>query len=133
MGGLLAADSLLEFINTRPDQLAPLWPNIIACIAFDTPVRMFPLYGLPVLIFVVSILVSTLGYSRTVQRRPPSTFRRLTRLPPGFSRPSHRPLRLRHHPLHREVRLLFFLHRHLQPCPRRLQAAGLSGHQRHML
>lgn len=39
MGGLLAADSLIEFINTRPDKLAPLWPNIIACIAFDTPVR----------------------------------------------------------------------------------------------
>ncbi|THH05910.1 hypothetical protein EW146_g9773, partial [Bondarzewia mesenterica] len=37
MGGLLAADSLLEFINTRPDTRAPLWPNIIACLAFDTP------------------------------------------------------------------------------------------------
>ncbi|KIJ20310.1 hypothetical protein PAXINDRAFT_7558 [Paxillus involutus ATCC 200175] len=37
MGGLLAADSLLEFINTRPDKSAPLWPRIIACIAFDTP------------------------------------------------------------------------------------------------
>ncbi|KAL0949364.1 hypothetical protein HGRIS_009433 [Hohenbuehelia grisea] len=37
MGGLLAADSLLEFIRTRPDQTAPLWPKIIACIAFDTP------------------------------------------------------------------------------------------------
>jgi hypothetical protein len=38
MGGLLAADSLKEFINTRPDIHAPLWPNIIACLAFDTPV-----------------------------------------------------------------------------------------------
>ncbi|KAG5221573.1 catalytic protein [Salix suchowensis] len=38
MGGLLAADSLLEFLKTRPDQEAPLWPNIVACIAFDTPV-----------------------------------------------------------------------------------------------
>ncbi|KAF8450520.1 hypothetical protein L210DRAFT_283686 [Boletus edulis BED1] len=37
MGGLLAADSLLEFINSRPDRKAPLWPRIIACIAFDTP------------------------------------------------------------------------------------------------
>ncbi|KAH9853663.1 hypothetical protein C2E23DRAFT_728363 [Lenzites betulinus] len=37
MGGLLAADSLIEFVNTRPDKLAPLWPNIVACIAFDTP------------------------------------------------------------------------------------------------
>ncbi|KAL4267875.1 putative lipase ROG1 family protein [Pleurotus pulmonarius] len=37
MGGLLAADSLLEFLKTRPDQEAPLWPNIVACIAFDTP------------------------------------------------------------------------------------------------
>ncbi|KAF9247360.1 hypothetical protein BU15DRAFT_38777 [Melanogaster broomeanus] len=37
MGGLLAADSLLEFVNTRPDKNAPLWPSIIGCIAFDTP------------------------------------------------------------------------------------------------
>jgi len=38
MGGLLIADTLLEFINTRPDKHGPLWPTIIACIAFDTPV-----------------------------------------------------------------------------------------------
>ncbi|KAG8218648.1 hypothetical protein J3R82DRAFT_4313 [Butyriboletus roseoflavus] len=37
MGGLLASDTLLEFIKSRPDQNAPLWPRIIACIAFDTP------------------------------------------------------------------------------------------------
>ncbi|OCH92192.1 hypothetical protein OBBRIDRAFT_791568 [Obba rivulosa] len=37
MGGLLAADVLIEFVRTRPDQFAPLWPNIIACLAFDTP------------------------------------------------------------------------------------------------
>ncbi|KAH9844147.1 uncharacterized protein C8Q71DRAFT_731474 [Rhodofomes roseus] len=37
MGGLLAADALLEFVQTRPDSTAPLWPNIVACIAFDTP------------------------------------------------------------------------------------------------
>ncbi|KAN0126899.1 hypothetical protein V8E52_000539 [Russula decolorans] len=37
MGGLLAADSIKEFIHTRPDIHAPLWPNIIACLAFDTP------------------------------------------------------------------------------------------------
>lgn len=37
MGGLLAADALLAFVNSRPDKNAPLWPNIIACIAFDTP------------------------------------------------------------------------------------------------
>ncbi|KAI0650270.1 hypothetical protein C8Q79DRAFT_901409 [Trametes meyenii] len=37
MGGLLAADALIEFVHTRPDKLAPLWPNIVACIAFDTP------------------------------------------------------------------------------------------------
>lgn len=39
MGGLLAADALIEFVRTRPDKLAPLWPNIVACIAYDTPVR----------------------------------------------------------------------------------------------
>ncbi|KAI0663247.1 hypothetical protein C8Q70DRAFT_956954 [Cubamyces menziesii] len=37
MGGLLAADALIEFVNTRPDKLAPLWPSIVACIAYDTP------------------------------------------------------------------------------------------------
>ncbi|KAI0751583.1 hypothetical protein C8Q80DRAFT_1158122 [Daedaleopsis nitida] len=37
MGGLLAADALAEFVNTRPDKHAPLWPNIVACIAYDTP------------------------------------------------------------------------------------------------
>ncbi|KAH7887603.1 hypothetical protein F5I97DRAFT_1951604 [Phlebopus sp. FC_14] len=37
MGGLLAADALLDFLNSRPDGDAPLWPRIIACIAFDTP------------------------------------------------------------------------------------------------
>ena len=39
MGGLLAADSLIGMVNSRPDKLAPLWPKIVACIAFDTPVR----------------------------------------------------------------------------------------------
>lgn len=42
MGGLLAADSVYEFIHTRSDVNAPLWPNIIACLAFDTPVRTRP-------------------------------------------------------------------------------------------
>ncbi|KAL1747652.1 hypothetical protein HDZ31DRAFT_80229 [Schizophyllum fasciatum] len=37
MGGILAADTLQEFIQTRPDQSAPLWPKIIAVVAFDTP------------------------------------------------------------------------------------------------
>lgn len=38
MGGLLAADSLREFVRTRPDNDAPLWPKIVACLAYDTPV-----------------------------------------------------------------------------------------------
>ena len=38
MGGLLAADSVYAFIHTRPDTDAPLWPNVVACLAFDTPV-----------------------------------------------------------------------------------------------
>ncbi|KZT29288.1 hypothetical protein NEOLEDRAFT_1145065 [Neolentinus lepideus HHB14362 ss-1] len=37
MGGLLAADSLIALYESRSDKEAPLWPNIIACIAFDTP------------------------------------------------------------------------------------------------
>lgn len=43
MGGLLAADTLLEFFRSRPDEGAPLWPRLIACIAFDTPVSVSPL------------------------------------------------------------------------------------------
>lgn len=38
MGGFLAADSLIEFVKTLPDKFCPLWPNIVACITFDTPV-----------------------------------------------------------------------------------------------
>ena len=38
MGGLLAADALIQFVQNRPDTEAPLWPRIIACLAFDTPV-----------------------------------------------------------------------------------------------
>ncbi|KAF8497348.1 hypothetical protein JB92DRAFT_2745657 [Gautieria morchelliformis] len=37
MGGLLAADTFLAMANSRPEKSAPLWPRIIACIAFDTP------------------------------------------------------------------------------------------------
>ncbi|KAF7775923.1 hypothetical protein Agabi119p4_4316 [Agaricus bisporus var. burnettii] len=37
MGGFLAADSVLEFVKTLPDKDCPLWPNIIACVTFDTP------------------------------------------------------------------------------------------------
>lgn len=37
MGGLLAADTLLALYKSRVDETAPLWPNIIACIAYDTP------------------------------------------------------------------------------------------------
>jgi len=37
MGGLLAADALIQFVQNRPDADAPLWPRIIACLAFDTP------------------------------------------------------------------------------------------------
>jgi len=38
MGGLLAADALIQFVQNRPDAGAPPWPRIIACLAFDTPV-----------------------------------------------------------------------------------------------
>lgn len=37
MGGLLAADTLLAISKSRVDAEAPLWPKIIAVIAFDTP------------------------------------------------------------------------------------------------
>ena len=41
MGGLLAADALIQFVQNRPDLEAPLWPRIIACLAFDTPVGSY--------------------------------------------------------------------------------------------
>jgi hypothetical protein len=48
MGGLLAADALLAIANSRPDKEAPLWPRIIACIAFDTPVGIIGFRATPV-------------------------------------------------------------------------------------
>ena len=42
VGGLLAADALIQFVQNRPDAEAPLWPRIIACLAFDTPVCSHP-------------------------------------------------------------------------------------------
>jgi len=44
MGGILAADSIYAFIDSRPDVKAPLWPDVIACLAFDTPVCVPPLW-----------------------------------------------------------------------------------------
>lgn len=39
MGGLLAADSLLELARPyREGKAASLWPRIVACLSFDTPV-----------------------------------------------------------------------------------------------
>ena len=38
MGGLVAADTCLNLAKWRADQTAPLWPNVIACVCFDTPV-----------------------------------------------------------------------------------------------
>jgi hypothetical protein len=39
MGGLLIADTLIAMASSLPDPSVPLWPKIIAVIAFDTPVR----------------------------------------------------------------------------------------------
>lgn len=46
MGGLVAADTLINLAMSRPDKEAPLWPKIIALIAFDTPVFQLPLWAL---------------------------------------------------------------------------------------
>lgn len=40
MGGLLIADTLLEFNSHRVGASSPFWPEIIACIGFDTPVGL---------------------------------------------------------------------------------------------
>jgi hypothetical protein len=50
MGGLLVADSVYEFIHTRPDTDAPLWPNVVACLAFDTPVLPLSSAGISALL-----------------------------------------------------------------------------------
>ena len=46
MGGLLIADATLAIADSRLEKTAPLWPRIIACIAFDTPY-----YGLHPFVF----------------------------------------------------------------------------------
>lgn len=46
MGGLLIADTVLAIAQSRMEKTSPLWPRIIACIAFDTPY-----YGLHPFIF----------------------------------------------------------------------------------
>lgn len=55
MGGLLAADALIQFVQNRPDAEAPIWPRIIACLAFDTPVRSYLHLTLPRLNAVLSV------------------------------------------------------------------------------
>lgn len=124
MGGLLAADCLLEFINTRPDSSAPLWPKIIACIAFDTPVNVPTLSHRPHTHPLYSILVFILRSSRTVPPKPPSTSRLLTRLLPDCI--------LRSHQLHpprppRRRRLRSFPLPHLPPSQLHRQVAGVNG------
>lgn len=46
MGGLLIADAAIAIAGSRPEKTAPLWPRIIACVAFDTPY-----YGLHPFVF----------------------------------------------------------------------------------
>lgn len=46
MGGLLVADATIAIANSRPEKSSPLWPRIIACVAFDTPY-----YGLHPVVF----------------------------------------------------------------------------------
>lgn len=37
MGGLVAADAVLQFVKERPNRRAPLFPRVIACLSYDTP------------------------------------------------------------------------------------------------
>jgi hypothetical protein len=39
MGGLLLADAIISIKAHAADPGAPLWPRVVALIAFDTPVR----------------------------------------------------------------------------------------------
>jgi hypothetical protein len=38
MGGLLAADSILKVARPFRDEEVWIWPRIVACVSFDTPV-----------------------------------------------------------------------------------------------
>ena len=46
MGGLLVADAVIAIADSRREKSSPLWPRIIACVAFDTPY-----YGLHPFVF----------------------------------------------------------------------------------
>ena len=59
MGGLLAADTLREFVNSSRDK-DPLWPKIIACIGYDTPVGLLIFFSFGVMLH--SIHDSTLVF-----------------------------------------------------------------------
>ncbi len=69
MGGLLAADSIYAFIHTRPDTDAPLWPNVVACLAFDTPVLPLSSAGNSA-VFLKNFIFEVSG-------SPPSSFQKL--------------------------------------------------------
>ena len=47
IGGLVAADALIGFAQKRPDARSPLFPRIIACLSYDTPVCPGPHPSLP--------------------------------------------------------------------------------------
>jgi hypothetical protein len=74
MGGLLVADTLIQMADSRVDKEAPLWPKIVAVIAFDTPVGRCQKDSSMLLILLRSILACILTYSRTRPRQQPSIF-----------------------------------------------------------
>jgi hypothetical protein len=62
MGGLLIADALLAIAHSRNEKSAPLWPRIIACIAYDTPY-----YGLHPFVFK-NTASKAVGYVQTAHQ-----------------------------------------------------------------
>ncbi|KAI5117868.1 hypothetical protein M0805_006570 [Coniferiporia weirii] len=82
MGGLVAADTLIGMVTSRPDQEAPLWPKIIACIALDTPY-----FGLHPFVFKNSA-TKVVDYAQKA-RQVASAFSMFSKSSPSSSAPAH--------------------------------------------
>lgn len=126
MGGLVAADSLIGMVTSRPDPKAPLWPKIIACIAFDTPVWLFrPPFVLSLTSTFVSTSDFTLLSSKIKLQRLSVSSRQHGRPQPPLTPSSAKPLRPQRH-LQASLWQPLRRHRRHPPTPVHLGQSGPS-------